>query len=162
MWRNVLNIFKQKQATQKHGFGIVEVMISIVVLGFMYMALLHLQTSNDETVLRLRGRDGAMQVAQEILDSLQNAGSSSLSSSPTATTTIQLDQRERKWDRSLGGQTIIKYTPKVVVEKTTDYATNSLSNYETIQHVFAKQVTVNVQWTFKGTQQSIDVSGVIR
>jgi len=162
MWRKLLNIFGRQGALRNRGFGIVEVMVSIVVLGFLYLALLHLQTSNDEAVLRMRGRDGAVQIAQEIMDSLKAVGSAAISSSPTAATTIQLGEKTREWKRSLGGKVIMKYSPKVIVEKTNDYVAESKSNYETYQNVYAKQVTVSVQWTFKGSTQSINVAGVVR
>ncbi|PWJ59766.1 MULTISPECIES: type II secretion system protein [unclassified Fibrobacter] len=162
MWRNILNIFSRQGSSCKGGFGIMEVMVSIVVLGFLYMALLKLQASNDETVLRLRCRDGAVQVAQEIMDSLKAKGSASIASSNDAETQIQLDERVRTWDRALGGATTVKYTPILTVAKTEDYMVQSGSNYETVQHIYAKQVNVKVEWRFKGSNQSINVSGVIR
>lgn len=162
MWINVLNIFERQGSSRKGGFGIVEVMVSIVVLGFMYVALLHLQGSNDEAVLRLRGRDGAVQVAQEIMDSLKAVGAAAILSKSDVDTHIQLPARERQWERGLGGTAKIKYTPKITVAKTEDYAVESKSNYETVEHVYAKQVNVVVEWKFKGSTQSVNVSGVIR
>ena len=53
----------------KKGFGIVEVLVSIAVLGFLYAALNHLQTGNRDALLRIRGRDGAIDVAQQVIDS---------------------------------------------------------------------------------------------
>lgn len=162
MWRKMLNIFSRQGALRKRGFGIVEVMISIVVLGFLYVALLNLQTSNDAAVLRMRGRDGAVEVAQEILDSLNSARSGVIASKFDKDTTIVLDERVRKWDRALGGTTTIKYTPELTVKKTSDYVAQNNSNYENEQHVYAKQVNICVKWKFKSTTQSINVSGVIQ
>lgn len=162
MWRNILNIFKQHGITGKRGFGLVEVMVSVVVLGFLYVALLHLQGSNDETVLRLRGRDGAVQVAQEIMDSLKAVGAAAILSKSDEDVHIQLPARERQWERGLGGTTTVKYTPKLTVAKTEDYEIQSESTYETVKHIYAKQVNIRVEWTFKGSTQSINVSGVIR
>lgn len=162
MWRNILNIFSRQGITGKRGFGLVEVMVSVVVLGFLYVALLHLQGSNDEAVLRIRGRDGAVQVAQEIMDSLKAVGSAAISSKSDEDLQIQLDSRERKWERGLGGTATIKYMPKITVTKTEDYVAGSKSNYETVEHIYAKQVNVVVEWKFKGSTQSVNVSGVIR
>lgn len=67
-------------ANSKKGFGIAEVLISAAVLGFLYVALLNLQGSNHDALLRIRARDGAIEVAQQILDSLKIAGIVNLSS----------------------------------------------------------------------------------
>lgn len=162
MWRNILNIFSRQGITGKRGFGLVEVMVSVVVLGFLYVALLHLQGSNDEAVLRIRGRDGAVQVAQEIMDSLKAVGSAAIPSKASKDTLILLSDRNRKWERGLGGTVTIKYTPRVTVSKTDNYVAETQSGYESVKHVYAKQVNVVVEWSFKGSTQSVNVSGVIR
>ena len=64
---------------KKSGFGIVEVLIAAAVLGFLYMALLNLQSGNREALLRIRGRDGATEVAQNLIDSLGSLGIARLS-----------------------------------------------------------------------------------
>ena len=56
--------------SHKRGFGIVEVLVAAAVLGFLYMAVLNLQSGNRDALLRIRGRDGATEVAQNIIDSL--------------------------------------------------------------------------------------------
>ena len=38
----------------KRGFGIVEVLIAAAVLGFLYTALLNLQSGNRDALLRIR------------------------------------------------------------------------------------------------------------
>ena len=55
---------------KKSGFGIVEVLVAAAVLGFLYVALLNLQGGNHDALLRIRGRDGATEVAQNLIDSL--------------------------------------------------------------------------------------------
>ena len=77
----------------KKGFGIIEVLIAIAVLGFLYVALNHLQTGNRDTLLRIRGRDGAIEVAQQVVDSLSSLGISSL----TSGSTITIDTITRTW-----------------------------------------------------------------
>lgn len=149
----------------KKGFGIVEVMVSIVVLGFMYVALSKLQGGNHDAVLRIRGRDGAIEVAQQVLDSLNSEGLSAIpvSSNPALDTTFELLPVSKKWKRGLGGDVSISYKPIVVVGQSQSYASSEGSNYESnVQHVFAKHVRVQVEWSFKGSVQSIDVSRVIR
>lgn len=164
----------------KKGFGIMEVLISAVVLGFLYMALLHLQTGNHETMLRIRGRDGAIEVAQQVIDSLNRIGIASIpdEQSPTPADgdvdnkidddgnyVRTLPKVFRTWDRGEmvgGGHSTIEYTPTVTIMPTTAYRATSESNLEEVSHVYAKQVNVEVSWKFKGTEQSINMSTVIR
>ena len=155
----------EKLLKNKKGFGITEVLISALVLGFLYLALLHMQVGNREALLRIRGRDGAIEVAQQVLDSLNRVGIESIPSAPTSTTSFELEKIYRSWERGTkvgGGKSTIEYTPTVTVSPTNDYLATSESNYETVSHVYAKQVNVQVSWKFKGSTQSINVSSVIR
>ncbi len=54
------------------------------------------------------------------------------------------------------------YTPTVTVMPTSDYVVTDSSSLEKVNHVFAKQVNVQVSWQFKGSTQSINMSTVIR
>ena len=165
----------------KKGFGIMEVLISAVVLGLLYMAILHMQTGNREALLRIRGRDGAIEVAQQVIDSLNRIGIASIPDESTPPGDESEDKIvghdyiwkwgpiRRSWDRGEkvgGGQSTIDYTPTVTVSPTDDYTATNESNYATganaIKHVYAKQVNVEVSWQFKGSKQSINMSTVIR
>lgn len=170
-----------KVMKNKKGFGITEVLISAVVLGLLYMAILHMQTGNREALLRIRGRDGAIEVAQQVIDSLNRIGIASIpdkSTPPGEESDDEIDGDNyiwkwqpisRSWDRGEkvgGGQSTIDYTPTVTVSPTDDYTATNESNYATganaIKHVYAKQVNVEVSWQFKGSKQSINMSTVIR
>lgn len=59
---------------QKRGIGILEVMVAALVLGILYAAVSNLQKGNREALLRIRGRDGATEVAQNVIDSLGALG----------------------------------------------------------------------------------------
>lgn len=146
----------------KSGFGIVEVLVAAAVLGFMYMAVLHMQTSNREALIRIRGRDGAVEVAQQVLDSLKTVGLASIPSQVDKDTSFTIGDVSRSWDRGLGGQATVNYTPRITVAKTSDYVATSESLFESVTHIYAKQVNVSVSWNFKGSTQSINVSAVIR
>jgi len=155
----------KKILKNKKGFGIVEILVAAAVLGFMYMAVLNMHGGNHDALLRIRGRDGAIDVAQQVLDSLKAIGIASIPSKMDADTTFNVDPIERSWERSTnwgGGSAKVTYTPVVTVESTANYMTESSSEFETIQRVYAKQVKVRVSWIFKGTTQSIEVSSVIR
>lgn len=136
------------------GFGIVEVLISAVVLGFLYLALLHMQVGNRESLLRIRGRDGAVEVAQNIIDSLKTVGVASIAS-------FTKNDIVKSWDRGPGGKSSLTYRADVTVGTVSESA-SSVSNYETVSHVYAKQVDVKVSWNFKGSEQSVNVSSVVR
>ena len=166
-----------RKMKNKKGFGITEVLISAVVLGLLYMAILHMQTGNREALLRIRGRDGAIEVAQQVIDSLNRIGIASI---PDESTPPGEDSEDkvvdhnyiwkwgaisRSWDRGEkvgGGQSTISYTPTVTVSPTTDYTATNESNLESVSHTYAKQVNVEVSWQFKGSTQSINMSTVIR
>ena len=152
-----------KKLKGRDGFGIMEVLIAALVLGFLYMAVMHMQTGNHEALLRIRGRDGAVEVAQQVLDSLKTVGVAAIPSSDTKDTVIDnLGTVNKSWDRQMGGQSSITYIPVITVSKTNEYKATTGSEYEPVSHVYAKQVNVSVSWQFKGSRQSINVSGVIR
>lgn len=146
----------------RKGFGIVEVMVSAVVLGFMCVALNKLQTSNHDTFIRIRGRDGAVEVAQRVLDSLSSVGASSIVSKSNSDTVLFLNDVSLQWDRGLGGHVSVAYTPRVTVRSTDGYVSTAHSNYEDVSHIYAKQIEVQVDWNYKGSVQSISVSRVVR
>ena len=165
-----------KVLKNKKGFGITEVLISAFVLGLLYMAVLHMQTGNREALLRIRGRDGAIEVAQQVLDSLNRIGIASIPD-PTGAAegdgnvkengnyVMELPKISRSWERGSnvgGGQASIEYTPVITVSPTTEYTATNSSYYENVSHVYAKQVNVQVSWQFKGSTQSINLSSVIR
>ena len=151
-----------KLLKNKKGFGIVEILVAAAVLGFMYMAILNMQGGNRDALLRIRGRDGAVEVAQQVLDSLKSVGIASIPSNENTATTFDVPDIERKWARSIGDSATVTYSPQVTVEPTASYTAQNVSQFETIRHVYAKQVKVKVSWNFKGSTQSIEVSSVIR
>jgi hypothetical protein len=162
-----------------------EIIVAAMVLGILYMGVSNLQKGNREALLRIRGRDGAITVAQNVIDNLGATGLANFSDDrllknndngklyvtdfpPVGTkvndTTLQVT---RTW---LGLPGIIQNTMKVdyfvVVSVTPDttYDAKTISLYrpDTIFHTFAKSLDVKVGWKFKGADQSITVSGVIR
>ena len=151
-----------KLLKNKKGFGIVEILVAAAVLGFMYMAVLNLQGGNHDALLRIRGRDGAIEVAQQVLDSLKSVGIAAIPSKSLSDTTFEVPDINRKWARGLGDSATVTYSPMVTVAPTQNYTSQSSSQFETVSHIYAKQVKVRVSWNFKGSTQSIEVSSVIR
>ncbi|MBO7413319.1 MAG: type II secretion system protein [Fibrobacter sp.] len=153
-----------KAFKRRKGFGIIEVLVSITVLGFLYLALMNLQLGNRQSLLRIRGRDAAVEVAQQVLDSLQSIGAASIVSDSVSDITFKgLDYR-RKWARSNipGDSMSVVYSTELTVKPDSMYHSKDTTKFATVEHVYAKNVSVKVSWPFKGSIQSISISGVIR
>jgi type II secretory pathway pseudopilin PulG len=161
----------------KRGFGIVEVMVAAVVLGFLYMAVMNLQAGNHDALLRIRGRDGATEVAQNIIDSLGALGIASLSTenndkliqvhdnatdetywtlatSKGKPDTIKVNRKWRGQPGIIENTMAVDYDVVVKVSPDTAYMAKTTSKYlemdnDTIRHVYAKRLDVKVLWCFK-------------
>lgn len=155
----------------KQGFGIVEVLIAAAVLGFLYMAVLNLQSGNRDALLRIRGRDGATEVAQNIIDSLGALGVARLSDASLGVdgdgnlNQIQIPNIERTWKGQPGAiehDMKVVYNAEVTVSPDDAYSVQNSTTLQSVKHVYAKRLDVKVSWHFKNSVQSITVSGVIR
>jgi prepilin-type N-terminal cleavage/methylation domain-containing protein len=144
----------------KKGFGIMEVLVAIAVLGFLLLALIHMQYGNRNSLLRIRARDGANTVAQATIDSLASIGLASVPSD----TTITL-QRTRTWDGTPGffrHTMSITYDISVKILDSATYQSSEVSAYDSLKHIYAKNLDVTVSWKFHSSTQSINVAGVIQ
>lgn len=158
----------------KAGFGIVEVLVAAAVLGFLYMAIMNMHGSNHDALLRIRSRDGATEVAQNLIDSLGALGLSSFSDDNLEKDAsgnikpIKIDSIERTWEGQPGAVTNtirVLYNAEIKVSNDREFtkkASSLLLGSDSIEHVYAKSIEVKVSWKFKNTTQSITVSGVIR
>jgi type II secretory pathway pseudopilin PulG len=158
----------------KQGFGIVEVLVAAAVLGFMYMAVMNMHGGNHDALLRIRGRDGATEVAQNLIDSLGALGLASVSDDKLEkdenghVKPIRIDSIARTWKGQPGAVTntiTIYYNAEIRVSDDNEYKTKASSmllGTDSIEHVYAKRLDVKISWMFKSTTQSITVSGVIR
>jgi Tfp pilus assembly protein PilV len=158
----------------KRGFGIVEVLISAAVLGFMYMAILNMHEGNHDSLLRIRSRDGATEIAQNLIDSLGALGLASLYDAKLEkddagnVKPIIIDPIVRTWEGQPGAvsNTIkVNYRAEITVSSDDEYKTKTstrLLGSDSIEHVYAKRLDVKVSWQFKNSTQSITVSGVVR
>ena len=176
----------------KRGVGILEVMVAAFVLGILYTAVCNLQRGNREALLRIRGRDGATEVAQNVIDEMGALGLASFSDEklikdddtgnlyvtdfPMGESVNDTTTRiTRTWQGQPGLRShdmTVKYDVVVKVSSDDDYKvkTGSLllgqdctaEGNNCVAHVFAKRLDVKVSWPFKNSTQSITVSGVIR
>ena len=186
-----MNCPKNAKISRKRGIGILEVMVAALVLGILYAAVSNLQKCNREALLRIRGRDGATEIAQNVIDSLGALGLASFTDDMLVTDgdgnltlakTIEDGTRvpdtiriTRKWMGQPGlteNTMSVTYSVTVDVSQDADYAVKSGSKFlgedcsaddsNCAVHVFAKRLNVTVSWPFKNSTQSINVSGVIR
>jgi hypothetical protein len=157
----------------KGGFGIVEALVAAAVLGFMYMAIMNMHGGNHDSLLRIRGRDGATEVAQNLIDSLSALGLASLydenlKDDEGNIKPIIIDPIVRTWQGQPGAVTntmTVNYRAEIIVSRDDEYKTKTSSmllGTDSVEHVYAKRLDVTVSWKFKNSTQSISVSGVVR
>jgi Pyruvate/2-oxoacid:ferredoxin oxidoreductase gamma subunit len=154
----------------KKGFGLLEVMAASVALAFMMLALTILQKGNRESIIRIRARDAANVIAQEIIDSISALGSASVLAASEPDTIFKKRAFEGK-----AGYVEMEYTvllevrpaedQEQTVNEQTDYmiaVSGDPDNNLSVRHQLSKQINVTVNWEFKKTNQSINMSTVIR
>jgi len=170
----------------KRGFGLIEVIVAAIVLAFLLIALNIIQKGNRESILRVRARDAANVVAQEVIDSISSLGSASVPVNTWACRESEGVAQEESLCRTRvftgSVSRILKDTmnivmpywvmvdvkpedPLQVVNEQTSYLAAlapGSSNMLSVRHQFAKHVEVTVNWKFKNSEQSINVSTVIR
>jgi hypothetical protein len=161
-------------------------MVAALVLGILYAAVSNLQKGNREALLRIRGRDGATEVAQNIIDSLGALGLASFTDdmltddhkltklNDEGTERIPADIKvTRTWQGQPGivqNTMTVTYSVDVTVSPDDSYKASATSlllqaspgSDNSVSHVYAKRLDVTVSWPFNGSTQSISVSGVIR
>ncbi len=141
----------------KRGFGLLEVLIAAVVLGFLIVGLNGLQKGNREGVLRVSARDAANLVAQRVLDSIGSVGINSV---------------KAKAQANCGGKFLVYCEPNyeyysrnyaVEVELLNeDRKSVNTTYYADIQYDYAKSLEATISWNFKQSTQSIKMAKVVR
>jgi len=141
-----------------------------------------MQKGNRESILRVRARDAANVVAQDIIDSISALGSASvevgLRRCPepfddnhdlcrkrifTGSTSRQLKDTMRVATQySAMVEVSLAQNNQQVVNDRTDFMMNPSGSNLSVRHELAKQVDVTVNWKFKNSDQSINVSAVVR
>jgi len=162
----------------KKGFGLLEVLVAAVVLGFMILGLNTLQKGNRDALLRVRARDAASFVAQHVLDSLGAVGLNSIVAEEQAKCNNQklvICEPEYKYnfegkpqlDKNAEGiKAEVKYRVEVallnnnseqmqIIDKTNFKTTPDTTTY-------AKSLEATVSWDFKQSTQSIKIAKVVR
>jgi len=141
----------------KKGFGLLEVLVAAVVLGFLVVGLNNLQKGNREGVLRVRARDAANLVAQRVLDSIGSVGINSIKADTKANCGGKLlVYCEPNYEHSFGN-----YTVEVELLNEERKTVNS-TYYTDLQYNYAKNLEATVSWKFKQSTQSIKMAKVVR
>jgi len=142
----------------KKGFGLLEVMISAVVLGFLLVGLNLLQKGNREAVIRIRTRDAAQIIAQNFMDSLSRLGIESIKTGGPATV-------DKEWEGN-GGKIIDKRTYTITwdVENINSIESSDYARYSGVDtlNVSAKRVNLTVRWPFKNNNLEIKEERIIK
>jgi Tfp pilus assembly protein PilV len=158
----------------KSAFGLLEVIIASLVLAFMLIGFNILQKGNRESILRIRARDAANVIAQEMIDSISALGAASVQAGvyDLSKTRVFTGSVTRKLQDTMSVEMPYSIVVNVrdasqldgsVVEEQTDYMIAAgISNNISVRHQFAKQVDITVNWAFKNSSQSINMSSIIR
>ncbi len=164
---------------KKRGIGIMEVVVAALVLGILYTAVSNLQKGNREALLRIRSRDGATEVAQNIIDSLGALGLANFYEE-----VLPKDEEgnilplplevTRVWNRpdGYGPDMKVTYACTVWVDRDELYQAENSSwivkdptvlEGDPLSHVYAKRINVKVSWPAGPNPiHAINVMGVIR
>jgi len=156
----------------KKGFGLLEVLVAAVVLGFFIVGLNNLQKGNREVILRVRARDAANFIAQHVLDSLGSLGINSIQQETKGgcgnkhlvycepTYTYYFEGKPQLNKNSAGIKTKIDYKVEVVLGA--EQQARDSTNFNTLTNIYAKSLEATVEWKFKGSPQSIQMAKVVR
>jgi len=159
------------------GFGILEVLVAAVVLGFLIVGLTQLQKGNREGILRVRARDAANFVAQHVLDSIASVGMKAMENNLNNCTDaskqsliycekdyIYSFEGKPQLDKNTAGTKVeIKYNVEVsVLEDTKQPDTLQKSMLQTGEQIKSQSLEAVVSWQFKNATQSIKMAKVVR
>jgi len=150
----------------KKGFGLLEVMIAAVVLGFLIIGLNKLQLGNREALLRVRARDAANFIAQHVLDSLGSVGINSIQVNSACGTGTKLVYCEDKYTYNYEGnsgniKTKIDYNVKVELLDSSTQKSDT-TRFAKLENTYAKSLQATVEWKFKNSPQRITMAKVVR
>lgn len=127
------------------GVGLIEALVSMIVLGFMVTVLVKYQSDNRAALQHTKHRTEAVQIANDILDSLQNIGLSQISNG----------------DKLIG---LVNKTSTVGKEFRVEANITNHDSLASSGFVISKKIILDVFWQRVTSQDStsIQVEGVIQ
>jgi prepilin-type N-terminal cleavage/methylation domain-containing protein len=155
-----------KFSFSKKGFGLIEVMIAAVVLGFLIVGLTQLQMGNRETILRVRDRDAANFIAQHVLDSISAGGMKALEKSCENNNDVVYDTKdyeyEYKFEGNNTGETTKKYWVKVSCVENTNKEVDYSTKFEDNKDIISSSLEAKVSWKHRDSEQAIIIARVVK
>lgn len=139
-FKNIRNILRKQE-----GVGLIEVLVSMIVLGFMVTILAKYQGDNRKAIHHTKHRNEATQIAETILDSLQHTGLNQID-----TGSVVLDTVDRMSD--LGVDFVVSAEISV------------LDSVHNANFFTALKTIIEVKWKRAGSQDStsITIDGVVQ
>ncbi len=132
------------KSSNQNGFGLLEVMVAFIVLGFMIVSINQIQRTSRWQLVYNENRTMALQKAQRIFDSLQVAGINSL------------DEGTTPWVCNEPGAKK-NYDCEIIVANLGVAGTVD----EADEYVYSKNVNVKVMWKISGGDHHVQMDGVI-
>ncbi|MDR1811366.1 MAG: type II secretion system GspH family protein [Candidatus Fibromonas sp.] len=166
----------------KRGFGILEVLIASLVLGFLIVGLLYLQKGNREAILRIRARDAANYVATHVLDSIAATGMKAIEKNCASTDPKLIycnsnykyvfEGKPQMDKKTPGIKPTIDYTVEVFIQDSSDpnnpvnpkiaRDTSFYASQDSDKDTISQSLNAVVSWSHKNSRQSISVAKVVR
>ena len=129
-----------KTLKSKQGFGIMEIVASMVILAFMFLAVMQMHYVNRVAVIRIQNRNEATQIAKQVADSLSALGIASVG--PISNLVVTGSSRAVSINTS--------DTPSYRVNVTVDtiFATEQGGTGYSFDHQISKRINVTVTWDY--------------
>jgi type II secretory pathway pseudopilin PulG len=125
------------------GFSFVELLVTIVIAGIAFSAMVPVFVSTQKAAAADRTRNVAVNIAQDRMEKIRLLGFDQIIANSSNRASGQVDPN--LYDPSFaGGQFATPYTPAGSVPLTIDYTVNSVPSTGTVNY---KRVTVTVAWT---------------
>ncbi len=135
-----------KNFEQQKGFGLLEVMVSFVILGFMVISLNKIHVSNRWQLAYNDSRASAMLKSQKIMDSLQVSGINAIDTGAhTAFACNDIDHGETTRVLARTFECALNVTPL-----------DTLNGF-----IVSKRVNVVVSWDINNHTHNLELNGVI-
>ncbi|NLB62927.1 MAG: type II secretion system protein [Fibrobacter sp.] len=146
----------KKLLRNKSGFGLLEIVASMLIMSFMFSGIMYLHYYNRVIAVRIHVRNEATRIAQNYLDSLSAQGIHNVQDIEDVE--VQGSTRTLK----SGVEAYQKYTVNVVTTDISDVTNINVesTSYE-IKHVSAKRIDVEVAYEIQGTPFNIKLSSVV-
>lgn len=141
---------------QNSGFGLLEIVASMLIMSFMFSGIMYLHYYNRAIAVRIHSRNEATRIAQNLIDSLSSQGIHNVRNVdnlvvPGATRTLKSGVEAQQ-----------KYTVQVDVIDIADSTTVNVESTDyKIKHISGKRLNVQVSYEIQGTPFNVNYSTVL-